>query len=230
MIALPSVLLSLVIMTPLRHASGLAAVPNDLNAGPAGAASFEFDWPAAPVPHWSIEIGEDGKGRYDQMAEGARPSADTKQAIAVSAATLERLRAGYSAVTTGNCETHIKGIAKTGTKHVAYTMNGSDAWTSCTFNYSDDKALMDTAAAFQAIAETMQIGATLQHLHRFDRLGLDAEMDTLGAEAKEGNAIEMQNIAPTLQSIVDDERVIERVRRKAARLLQPAEPSAASAQ
>jgi hypothetical protein len=89
---------------------------------------------------------------------------------------------------------------------------------------------MDTAAAFQAIAETMQIGATLQHLHRFDRLGLDAEMDTLAAEAKEGNAIEMQNIAPTLQSIVDDERVIERVRRKAARLLQPAEPSAASAQ
>jgi len=147
----------------------------------------------------------------------------------VSAATLERLRAGYTAVAGGSCETRLKGIAKTGAKHIAYMLSGSDAWSSCTFNYSDDKALMDTAAAFQAIAETIQTGATLQHLHRFDRLGLDAEMDALAVEAKEGHAIEMQNIAPTLQSIVDDERVIERVRRKAARLLQPAEPVTASA-
>jgi hypothetical protein len=84
---------------------------------------------------------------------------------------------------------------------------------------------MDATAAFEAIAETMQYGARLQHEHRFDRLSLDAEIDSLVAEAKEGRAIELQNIAPVLQSIVDDDRVIDRVRRKTARLLQDAAPS-----
>ncbi len=229
MIVLRSCLLSLMLV-PLSQAFPSVLERTGVTSSSVGVVSFEFDWPDAPVPHWSIEIGEDGKGRYDQLAEGARPSADTKQAIAVSTATLERLRAGYAAVASGSCESKLRGLAKTGAKHIAYTLSGSDAWSSCTFNYSDDKALMDAAAAFQAIAETLQIGITLQHLHRFDRLGLDAEMDALTVEAKEGHAIEMQNITPTLQSIVEDERVIERVRRKAARLIQPAEPVPTSAQ
>jgi hypothetical protein len=50
-------------------------------------------------------------------------------------------------------------------------------------------------------------------------------MDSLISENKDGRAIELQNIAPVLQSIVDDDRVMERVRRKAARLLQDAAPA-----
>jgi hypothetical protein len=108
-------------------------------------------------------------------------------------------------------------------------MGGSDAWSACTFNYSDDKALMDAVAGFQAIAATMQTGARLQHAHRYDRLALDADMDSLGEAVKNGTAIELENIAPVLQSIVDDERVIDRARRKAARLLQDAPAAASSA-
>jgi hypothetical protein len=206
-------------MIPQQQA---AVVPVAGDAGGAAVVNFELDWPAAPVPHWAIAIYEDGSGRYDNLAEGARPSAETKQKIAVSAETLEKLRAGYGAVSRGGCETKLKNLAKTGEKHIAYTMPHSDAWTSCVFNYSDDRALMDAVEAMQAIAETMQAGERLQHLHRFDRLGLDAAIDQLDAEAKEGHAIELGNIAPALQSIVDDERVIERARRKAARLLQSA--------
>jgi uncharacterized protein (UPF0147 family) len=47
-------------------------------------------------------------------------------------------------------------------------------------------------------------------------------MDALVSENAAGRAIEIQNIARTLQSIIDDDRVMERVRRKAARLLQDA--------
>ncbi|QMV19844.1 hypothetical protein GOB94_14985 [Granulicella sp. 5B5] len=192
--------------------------------------SFELDWPQAPVPHWSIEIAADGKGRYDLLSKGARPSATTMQPIVVTPATVSRLRGGYHAVKRGSCETRSKGLAKTGVKHIAYTFGSPDAWSSCTFNYSDDKALMDAVATFQAIAETMQFGVTLEHQHRYDRLGLDATIDNLSVEVKDGRAIEMQNIAPVLQSIVEDDRVIERARRKAARLLQPSDSPASSAQ
>jgi hypothetical protein len=201
---------------------------HDVAPGSAGVASFSFDWPQAEVPHWFIEIGEGLSGRYDKLEAGTKPSAETKRPITVSQATMERLHGGYKTVVSGICETRTKHIAQTGTKHIAYTMAGSDAWSSCTFNYSDDKSLMDAAAAFQAIAETMQMGDKLEHIHRFDRLGLDAQLDFLTSEAKEGRAIEFQNIAPVLNSIVNDERVIERARRKAARLLQDASPPPAA--
>jgi hypothetical protein len=66
----------------------------------------------------------------------------------------------------------------------------------------------------------MQYGDRLQREHRYDRLGLDAEIDSLTSEAQADRAIELQNIAPVLQSILEDDRVMERVRRKAGRLLQ----------
>jgi hypothetical protein len=212
--------------------AGNLSLPTDFVPGSAGVVSFSFDWPEAEVPHWFIEVGDEPgdtlHGRYDKLEAGAKPSAETRRPITVSQATMNRIRGGYRTVASGVCETRTRHIAQTGAKHIAYTMAGSDAWSSCTFNYSDDKTLMDAVAAFQAMAETMQMGERLEHTHRFDRLGLDAQLDFLTSEAKEGHAIELQNIAPVLQSIVDDDRVIERARRKAARLLQDAVPPAAS--
>jgi hypothetical protein len=89
----------------------------------------------------------------------------------------------------------------------------------CTFNFSDHEALNEAADAFIAMATTMQFGARLQHEHRYDRLGLAAEMDSLVAAVKEGRAIEVGNIAGILQSLVEDEEVIGMVRRRAQALL-----------
>jgi hypothetical protein len=144
--------------------------------------------------------------------------------------TSQHLLDGFKTVVVGNCETRNKHLARTGQKSIAYARPGSDTWASCTFNYSDDKALMDAATAFQAIAETIQTGERLEHTHRFDRLGLDAQLDFLTSEAKDGRAIELQNIAPVLRSIIDDDHVIDRARRKAARLLQDAAPAPATAE
>jgi hypothetical protein len=207
-------------------------LPRDFVMGTAGIASFTLDWPGAPTPHWSIEVdqtvGDKSSGRYDELGAGETASAPRTHPITVTKATSDRLRSAYKTVANGKCETKLKHLAQTGTKRLAYTMDGSDVWSSCTYNYSDDAALMDATAAFEAIAETMQYGARLQHEHRFDRLSLDAEIDSLVAEAKDGRAIELQNIAPALRSIVEDDRVIERVRRKAARMLQDAGVAPAS--
>jgi len=165
-------------------------------------------------PAWKVRLQADGAGMY---SEGE--SADAKQMpLTVSAATLERLKPGEHAAKSGKCETKAKNIAKTGEKTIRY--EAADKSAECTFNYSDDAGLMSTTATFLAIADTMQRGERLQHDLRYDRLGLDAEMEALVAAQKDGSAIEIGNIASILQTLVSDDHVIDRVRRRAARLLQ----------
>jgi hypothetical protein len=186
-------------------------------AGEAHPVKFDFEMPGLPVPHWSIEINADGAGRYVEASPGGVPA----RPIRVGDATFQRVEAGFGKASAGACEAHLKHLANSGTKTISYR-SGGGSWVTCTFNYSEDKGLMDAARAFQAIAETLQQGDQLQHSHRFDRLGLDAEIDALTKEVAEGQAIEIQNIAPVLQEIVQDEHVMDRVRRKSGRLLQDA--------
>ena len=121
-------------------------------------------------------------------------AADAKQMpLTVSEATLERLQQGEHAAKSGKCETKAKNVAKTGEKTIRY--EAADKTAECTFNYSDDTGLMGATAVFQAIADTMQRGERLQHDLRYDRLGLDAEMESLVAAQKDGSAIEIGNIA-----------------------------------
>jgi len=173
-------------------------------------------------PRWTITVNPDRSGSYGEQAEGA-----VSQPLQVSPAVWQKLQAGVAAVRKGACETRQKGIAQTGRKTFTFVL-GPSAPVSCTFNYSDVEALNEAANDFLALAEMVQEGAKLQRDHRYDRLALDADMDALLGEVGAGRAVEPGNIAPVLQAIVDDDRVIERVRRKAARLLQSAVPAAAA--
>jgi hypothetical protein len=169
-------------------------------------------------PPWKVRLQVDGAGTYLEAG-----SADGKPIpLTVSEATLERVGLGEHAAKSGKCETKAKNIAQTGQKTIHYETADPGRWMECTFNYSDDVGLMGAAATFEAIAETMQRGERLEHDLRYDRLGLDAEMESLVEAQKAGSAIEIRNIAPVLQSLVSDDHVIDRVRRRAARLLQDA--------
>lgn len=172
---------------------------------------------------WTVRLDAAGVGTYSESGDETPGSMQ----LAISPATLERLSRGEHAARKGHCEAREKNIAKTGEKMIRYQTGDGSA--SCTFNYSDDAGLMDAVTAFQSIAATMQAGERLQHEERYDRLGLDAEMDTLVRSVQEGTAIEVRNIAPVLQGLIDDEHVIDRVRRKAARLLQDPASVAAGA-
>jgi hypothetical protein len=166
------------------------------------------------APRWTVRLQADGAGTYSETG----PSDSKPVPVTVSAATLDRLRLGEHAAKSGKCETHSKNIAQTGEKTIRYVDGERTA--ECTFNYSDDTGLMGTMATFQAIAETIQRGERLERDLRYDRLGLDAEMNALLAAKQNGSAIEIGNITPVLQALVQDDHVIDRVRRKAARLLQ----------
>jgi hypothetical protein len=115
------------------------------------------------------------------------------------------------------CASKAKNIADTGKKTLSYT--GPDGHGSCLYNYSENKSVAQLTETFQAIAFTMDEGRKLEFLHRYDRLGLYSEMDTLIHEFEEKRALELGNITPALTSIVADEALMQRVREKAAKLL-----------
>ena len=177
--------------------------------------TFSFVSKASGQPSWEIRLSGDQTGTYREAGSGA-----AAQTIHVGEAVWKRVQAALPAVRSGRCETRQKGIAQTGAK--TFSVHSGRAPAACTFNYSDSDALNDAASAFIAVAVTMQEGAKLQHDHRFNKLSLDADMDDLLGEIANGMALEPGNVAGVLQSIVDDDHVIDRVRRKAARLLQSA--------
>jgi hypothetical protein len=115
------------------------------------------------------------------------------------------------------CPSKAKNVADTGKKTLNY--NGPDGHGSCTYNYSENKGVTQLTEMFQAIAFTMDEGRKLDFLHRYDRLGLYSEMDTLIHEVEEKRAMELENISPSLTAIVADEALMQRVREKAAKLL-----------
>ena len=74
---------------------------------------------------------------------------------------------------------------------------------------------MDLTDLFYGIAYTMDVGRKLDFEHRFDRLGLDAEMISLEQAVKEKHALELGNIAPTLQKLASDPEMMQRVQTRA---------------
>ena len=180
---------------------------------------FGFEKAGLAVPHYEIDLYADGEGVYRLPRGAAQPQSAI---ITVRAATVRVIFAATDAVVSNHCGTREKNLADEGTKLLEYFAAGVRS--SCSFNYSDDEKLRAAAEAFQEIAETVQAGARLEQERRFDRLGLDAEVDSFTDLVKAGHAIEVQNIAPVLKAIANDDRVMDRVRRKAARLLQDALP------
>ncbi|HVG27152.1 MAG TPA: hypothetical protein VM865_06070 [Acidobacteriaceae bacterium] len=200
-------------------AAAAPSLPSDAPTHQASAIEFSVKPRNTAERPWTVRLDGTGTGTYSE----AGAAADPPHSLSISPSTLQRLRRGEHAAKAGRCETHQKNIAQTGVKTIRYQM--PERTLDCTFNFSEDSALMDAVAAFQAIAATMQAGQRLQHDQRFDRLALDAEIDHLVSAARDGSAIEIPNIAPVLQSLIDDEHVIDRVRRKAARLLQDSSSS-----
>jgi len=188
---------------------------------------FSFAWDKAAVPKYTIVVQEDRIVHYWEDDSPYDEVQRAKPSLTVNDSTFKRIFAATDPGIFQDCESKARNIAQTGEKTVRW-YNG-DQYVGCTFNYSQNTRLNEIVATFMAMAQTIQFGDKLKHDQRFDRLGLDAEMDALVEEVKDGRAIEVQNIAPVLQSLVDDDRVMDRVKRKAARLIQDASTSTPAA-
>jgi hypothetical protein len=193
--------------------------------------SFQLDRTGLPVPHFIIKVREDGTGTYEaDQAEGVASTTSMRvegakhvdRPMVLTPATVTKIFKTARDLNYFNvaCASKAKNIADTGKKTLSYA--GPDGRGSCLYNYSEKKEVEMLTETFQAIAFTMDEGRKLDYLHRYDRLGLDAEMTELTQEEQAGRALEIMNIAPTLTSIATDEAVMERVRTRATRMLEQA--------
>jgi hypothetical protein len=138
--------------------------------------------------------------------------------IQVSAAYADRVFAAAARHRWFNeaCESHIK-VAFQGWKTLTYT--GPQGQGTCTFNYSKDREIQDLGDSLEAVAETIVEGARMESLLQHDRLGLDAEMEFLVEAVGDGRAQQVCVIRELLERLVQDDTVLDRVRKRARMLL-----------
>jgi hypothetical protein len=219
----------LVVCTTFAFAGQTSAPAADVSAAKQAEVSFQFDRTGLPVPRFTLRIREDGTGSYqaDQAETPATATSTRGQAaqhidrpINLTRGTVAKIFKAARAANHFNidCASKAKNIADTGKKTLSYT--GADGSGSCTYNYSENKIVDTLTNILLGIAFTLDEGRRLEFLHRYDRLGLDAEMISLTQEAEAGRALELGTIAPALAAIADDTAVIQRVRLRAQKMLE----------
>jgi hypothetical protein len=194
--------------------------------------SFSFERPGLPVPKFVLTIHEDGTGTYTGesaavsgagLTTGSYQPASTGQKfnrpIALTPATVEEIFKTARSLDrfTIACASKAKNIADTGKKTFNYS--GPDGQGSCTYNYSDNKQVSHLTDMMFGVAFTLDEGRKLDFMHRYDRLGLYSEFDTLKREVEAKRALELGNIRPSLTSIANDEALMEKVRERAVNML-----------
>lgn len=195
--------------------------------GPARARiSFTVEQPQAEPAAYSLEVYEDGSGSYrasyTASENGNSAPEPVERAIRIHEPLLSEMfrqaRAHHLFVV--DCEASHARVAFTGKKTLAYS--GPDGAGSCTFNYSRQHWVNELARQLIAVCYTMQIGIRLKREQRYDRLSLDSELAAFEEAVRNGQALEVENIRPELQSIVSDGGVMNRARGRAYRLMSEA--------
>jgi hypothetical protein len=189
--------------------------------------SFAFERTGLPVPRFTLSVDRNGLGTYtgeqaQTVVRGVPAQPETltfERKFALSSQTTGRIFKLAEELDHFNiaCASKAKNVADTGTKTLTYIAPGT--MHSCTFNYTENKNVSALTDLFLAIAETMDEGRTIDHLHRYDRLGLDAELQSFSREVAEGHAVELGTIASTLRAIAEDADLMQRVRTQARALL-----------
>jgi hypothetical protein len=197
-------------------------------AAPGAAVTFEYENQQLQPAEYAMVIYENGAGQFHSQP-GDKPLESTayyqplpqeqERAIQLSPGSVEKI---FSAARSQKffavqCEDTKNKVAFQGTKQLSY--RGANGSGSCTYNWSKIVAIQNLTALLEAIAFTLEEGRRLELEHKHDRLSLDAELGVLVDAAKDDRAAEIENIRPTLQTIIDDGEVMERARSRAKKLL-----------
>jgi hypothetical protein len=219
---LPSALLSFFVMI-------LAAAP--LAAQSPAHIVFTFEHPQLQPARYSITLDENGVARFVSQPGSAQQDDDVFPAAVDRSIHIDNnLRAGLFQYARAHsffaspCERRRANLAFTGNRTLAYT--GPDGQGSCTFVWAADPTLQTLTDQLGAVAFTIEIGRRLGVEVQHDRLGLDAELESLQDAVKEHRASDLSNIADQLQTLVDDQQVMDRAKGKlTTAVFEPPQPS-----
>lgn len=196
--------------------------------------SFDFVLEGSAPPHYSIAVEPDGKATYradEAPASGAAPLPPYVQQFRISEPTRKQI---FDLALALNCfkgefEYHGHSIANMGAKTLKCTYADRESHT--TYNYSTNQRLQELTTLFQNISNTLEYARRLDHFHRYDKLGLEAELKSMEEQEKHKQLAELQAAAPQLERIVNDSSIFNVTRHRAEHLLQviKANPAARAA-
>jgi hypothetical protein len=212
---------------PLTLFFALSVAPLSAQTPPATQAHivYTFEHPQLQPSRYTITIDETGAGRFASQpgppgdsSDGVFPTALDRPILLDDSlrSDLFRYARSHSFFAT-HCSASQNGLAFTGNKTLSYS--GPDGSGSCTFVWAGDPGLQRIADQLGAVAFTLEEGRRLDVEVRHDRLGLDAELETLQDAVKDRRAWDLPNIADQLKVIADDQQVMDRARKRALALL-----------
>jgi hypothetical protein len=183
--------------------------------------SFDFLLEGSEPPHYSIAVAPDGKATY-RVDDGpsATGSGPYSQRFLVSESTRSRIFELSAALQCFQGQFDYRGgrVANMGAKTLKCAWADHESHT--TYNYSTNPQLQELTALFQNMSNTIEHGRRIEHLHRYDKLGLEAELKWMEEQEKNKQLAELQAVAPQLERILNDSSVLNVTRRRAEHLLQ----------
>jgi hypothetical protein len=190
--------------------------------GPAaGSITFDRVWEAYTPQQVTITVSADGHAKYVSHTAAKPPDEvdDYQTEFTVSPSCRDKLfsNAREASYFDGDFTFKKHAVAGTGKKTLTYTDPARHFKTA--YDYSENKAVMEITSIFQGISNTIEYGRKLQFKHRFDKLGLEDELRGMESAAESHNLAQLQLIAPTLESILEDASVLNIARQRAKRLL-----------
>lgn len=187
---------------------------------------YTFEHPQLQPSRYTISIDETGAGRFTSepgptptdATDGVFPTRLDRSIVLDDSLRADLFRYARShRLFATRCSTTQTSLAFTGNKTLAYS--GPDGSGSCTFVWAGDPVLQRITDELGAVAFTLEEGRRLDLEVQHDRLGLDAELETLQDAVKDRRAWDLPNIAPQLQTIAEDPQVMDRARKRAQALL-----------
>ncbi len=184
--------------------------------------AFSLDFPQSDPAHYTVTTTSGGHATYDCAAKVSADSEDTapyKYEFDLTSATRGRIfqLAAQAKYFSGKVDSGNRNLAFTGAKKLIYT--DSSRKNVAEYNYSSQPAVQQLTQLFQAIAATMEYGRRLTFEHRYQKLALDDELTSMEDQQKSGGLQEVQALQPILQSIVQDDSVMNVARARAQRIL-----------
>lgn len=193
--------------------------------------TFTQAFPRATPAYFSLRIDSAGQAAYESRREEGQPGLPElgepyRVEFVVSKTTARRVLDLAQSLNyfQGDWDFKKHRIADTGRKTLIYADSSRNYQT--TYNWSENAAVQELTDTFQGISNTQEAAYELSRLRRYDRLGLNQQLERMEEMAKSGWLRELQAIAPLLEKLANDREIMHIARQRAQRLLQLATSSA----